>query len=85
VTDFQITEVFQQAWQGIRGNSKARAYYLHKLPDAKTLQDGRFLLCQLCAEGGVTLDGIGTVELFGDMNADWRRIRDLALFASATQ
>lgn len=85
MTDYELMKLFKTAWRGLGNNTKARTYYLSKLRKAKTLADGRFVVCKLCAEGGIDLDGVdATLAVWRELNDDWKRFRDLALFANAS-
>lgn len=68
-----------------------RCRYLQRLRDARTLEPARAAICELLAEGGIMLGGIETIAgednamaFWRDLNGNWQRVRDLALFALGT-
>jgi len=68
-----------------------RDRYTYRLRDARRLEDTRSTVCELLAEGGTMLGGIEAIagpdkalELWRAIEEDWKRVRDLALFALGT-
>jgi hypothetical protein len=93
-TDEFVAGILSSAWVGLKERraadpdrmERACDYYVERLRNAKTLDDVRGLIAELCAEGGpvAALKDKGVLTLFWQyLERDFRKCRDIALLTSA--